>query len=585
MSGPPSLELCQIDWCRLMRILNTRYFVALLLRMTIGAVVVSGWWAFAVAQEPKLVVNEVMANEPGSATSLEWVELVVWPDGVEGTVGDFDFVDGADTTHFGERTRFFPGEYVVLASKRTGPSSFEEFWGNNSGHWGDADTEDFVLLAAKMSLRNDADTVEIIYHTGDVSRMFWTTAPEDGVSIERIRPSGEDRTDNFAPCKDPARSTPGRANSVLPSANDLRIESVNFNRTLSWPDPIAFAVEVANAGIGQSQEASLTLLEDRTPFQAGFDAMTVFTTSVPRLNEGETTSVSSDWIGAAPGIHNILFAIHIDEDTVDFEYIGTIAVRHSQPLVIITEFLANPDGDAGPGEWVEICNQAEFAVDMRSTGIGDTHVAGPIPSYAGRIPPGVYWVLAEDESAFRAFYQDFSGLVFQVYNWPSLNNDGDLIRLLGTAGEIIDSVRYENLYDNNRSVERLTLSPAFATAEDWVASVDPSGATPGRANSVNRELAGPLQVSVSPNPIYLSRANVAEIEYRLEIGAQLTLKIFDRSGQLVRTIADETPSATGSMMWDGTDDDGAAVRPGAYVLLARSDPGGNVVKKVIVVGP
>ena len=65
----------------------------------------------------------------------------------------------------------------------------------------------------------------------------------------------------------------------------------------------------------------------------------------------------------------------------------------------------------------------------------------------------------------------------------------------------------------------------------------------------------------------------------------MTLKIFDRSGQLVKTIADEAPSATGMMTWDGTDDDGAAVRPGAYVLLARSDPSGDVVKKVIVVGP
>jgi hypothetical protein len=157
--------------------------------------------------------------------------------------------------------------------------------------------------------------------------------------------------------------------------------------------------------------------------------------------------------------------------------------------------------------------------------------------------------------------------------------------LIGAGGEIIDSLSYSDVYDDNRSAERLSLSPTLGGPDDWTGSIDPLGATPGRANSVNRESAGKFQVSVSPNPFYLSRADVALIEYRLEVGERLTLQIFNRSGQLVKTIADETPSGTGSMTWDGTDDDGMPLRPGPYVLLGRSDPRGDVVKKVIVVGP
>ena len=115
--------------------------------------------------------------------------------------------------------------------------------------------------------------------------------------------------------------------------------------------------------------------------------------------------------------------------------------------------------------------------------------------------------------------------------------------------------------------------------------MDPSGATPGRANSVNRESAGTFQVSISPNPIYLSAGQSAEIEYRMQIGERLALKIFDRSGQLVKTIADEMPAATGVVTWNGTDDGGGRVQPGPYVLLARSDPAGAVQKKTVVVGP
>ena len=120
-----------------------------------------------------------------------------------------------------------------------------------------------------------------------------------------------------------------------------------------------------------------------------------------------------------------------------------------------------------------------------------------MPPMTGKIAPGTYWVLAEDEAAFRSFYPDVSGLVFEIHGWQALNNSGDLIRLTGSDSEIIDSVRYSTVYDMNRSVERLTLTSTFATARDWVASVDPSGATPGRANSVNRELAGPLQRSIT----------------------------------------------------------------------------------------
>jgi hypothetical protein len=199
--------------------------------------------------------------------------------------------------------------------------------------------------------------------------------------------------------------------------------------------------------------------------------------------------------------------------------------------------------------------------------------------------PGAFWVLCESERAFRSFFSGFSGEVIEIPRWRELNNSGDRIRLLGAAGEIIDSASFRTVYENNHSVERLELSATLAGVADWAESVDPSGATPGRENSVSRALAGPFNVTVSPNPIYLSSGQPAQIDYRMQIGEQLTLKIFDRAGHLVRTIADKTPSATGSVTWDGTGVTGGQVRPGPYILLARSDPQGASTKLVIVVGP
>lgn len=553
--------------------------------MTLGGVVLFVGVTLAAAQEPKLVVNEAMANEPGSTTSLEWVEVLNWPDTGNGVVNlsGYWLYSRGDTTVFDTNVLVPPGGFVILASKPVGPSSFEEYWGDNTGVWGDGANETFPVVQATLTLLNQLDYVRLFSPQGDTSAFGWAIDPGDGISIERVHPNRYTELDNVMPCVDPSGSTPGRPNSVLASPNMLAIPFASMVPEADWGTPIECLVDVRNVGLGRSTAATVSMLEDMAPTIPEFLPVGITEAAVAPLDEGEAAFFNLTWSDPPPGRHRVRWAVHRDGDTLNQTDPRILIIHHSQPLIIVSEFLANPED--GPGEWIEISNRADFPIDMTSVRIGDERSFGTLPPMSGKIPSGAYWVLAQDEFAFRSFYPDFDGIVLEIIGWQTLNNDGDLIRLIGADGEIIDSTRYTTVYNGNRSVERMTLTPTFAAAKDWVASVDPSGATPGRANSVNRELAGALHVSVSPNPMYLSRAGVAKIEYRLEIGAQLTLKIFDRSGQLVKTIADETSAATGSVTWDGTDDGGVAVHPGAYVLLARSDPGGDVVKTVIVVGP
>jgi hypothetical protein len=302
------------------------------------------------------------------------------------------------------------------------------------------------------------------------------------------------------------------------------------------------------------------------------------------LDEGASTSVAIIWADAPPGFHLLTGRIKADGDSLNNSSVTLVTVRHSRPLLIISEYLANPTTD-GPGEWVEISSQADIPINLTATKLGDSSDVSAMLPFITLIPPGAFIVLCEVETAFRNFYPGFDGWLAQVSPWRELNNSGDRIRLVGAASEIIDSVSFRRVYDANHSVERLELSAAFAGADDWAESVDPSGATPGRENSVKGALAGPFRVDVTPNPMYLSAGQPAQIDYRVQIGEQLTLKIFDRAGRLVRTIADNAPAATGSVTWDGTDDNGGQVRPGPYILLARSEPQGASSKLVIVVGP
>src|SRR3989304_1321730 len=138
-------------------------------------------------------------------------------------------------------------------------------------------------------------------------------------------------------------------------------------------------------------------------------------------------------------------------------------------------------------------------LNLTSTKLGDSSDVSVMVPFITLIPPGVFLVLCESETAFRNFYPDFSGDLAQVSPWRELNNNGDRIRLVGAAGEIIDSMSFRSVYDANHSVERLELSAAFAGADDWAESVDSSGATPGRENSAKGALAGPFRVNVTPN--------------------------------------------------------------------------------------
>jgi hypothetical protein len=263
----------------------------------------------------------------------------------------------------------------------------------------------------------------------------------------------------------------GSASTV--AANDsLAIVEIALSGTPIWGNDLTFSVTVENVGVGPSEPATLALLEDAAPFIPAFFPITIAEEYVPSLSESQQHVASLTWNDPSPGPHRFMLAVHSDTDTSDTSDPEWFTIGHSQPLVIVTEYLANPSD--GPGEWVEVSNQADFPINMISTRLGDSRDSGVLPGMVGTIEPGTFWVLAQDEFAFRAYYPDFSGLVFEVPAWQALNNTGDQVRLIGAAGEIIDSTRYEALYEDNRSVERLTLAGAGQFGESRVGREVPS---------------------------------------------------------------------------------------------------------------
>jgi hypothetical protein len=188
-----------------------------------------------------VIFNEILANEPGSNTKLEWVELFN-ADSMDHDLGGWLFVSKDDATEISSGTIIPFGGFLIIARKLTAEPpdsiSFEGYWGDGSGVWGDSELENFPAIEANMSLTNSGGTISLIDPDQNMQSITWDKDCEDGTSIERI--SSEE--DEWLCCVDSNKCTPGKKNSVSVEYSD-RIELKIFPNPFS-PDGDGFEDEV-----------------------------------------------------------------------------------------------------------------------------------------------------------------------------------------------------------------------------------------------------------------------------------------------------------------------------------------------------
>ncbi len=179
----------------------------------------------------QVIVNEVLSNEPGSYTSLEWIELFNNSPQTASLDQLTIRVDGSPIS-LPPGISMGPHAYQIICRRLfangTSPG-FESVWGDSSGVWGDceAESEMPVPIEASFSLSNASGTVSLDSSGIELSLLRWTSAGRDGVSWERVFPDSE----LVAQCGSLTGATPGRINSVTPLAHDLSLDSVHVEST------------------------------------------------------------------------------------------------------------------------------------------------------------------------------------------------------------------------------------------------------------------------------------------------------------------------------------------------------------------
>lgn len=312
--------------------------------------------------------------------------------------------------------------------------------------------------------------------------------------------------------------------------------------------------------------------------------------SLERISLNELTNDSTNWVtsldvnGSTPGRINSINSVP----------------SYERNDLVINEIMYDPE--TNNSEYIEFYNLSSDSVNVGGWIIEDENGNNyKLTETSFVIPPQQYFILIADSSALST-YNLFEYQNKKIIGESSLGlvNTGELILLKDVRGNVIDSVFYVDDWNNrniastqNKSLERINPNLNGNDPLNWSTCVNSMGGTPGNQNSIFAEnLNGEKNISVNPNPFSPDNDSFEDftiINYNLtQATAQVRIKIFDSKGRSVRTLLNNQASGqNGSVIFDGLDEEGKALRIGIYIIFleALNDNSGVVetLKTVVVV--
>ena len=167
--------------------------------------------------------------------------------------------------------------------------------------------------------------------------------------------------------------------------------------------------------------------------------------------------------------------------------------------IVIDEIMADPDPQVGlpNNEWIELKNTSAFSINLKGWKLGSPlALSGEMPNYILQPDSFVIICTSSAVAALSAF-----GSAISVTSFPSLANSGQVVSLYSSAGQTIHSVAYSSSWYQNVlkanggwTLEMIDTKNPCSGMSNWKASIDNSGGTPGRKNSIdgiNKDQASP----------------------------------------------------------------------------------------------
>jgi len=268
----------------------------------------------------------------------------------------------------------------------------------------------------------------------------------------------------------------------------------------------------------------------------------------------------------------------------------------------LNEVLFNPFQNGC--DYVEFVNVSDKCVDLSQVWLTNKSETGilkegiqlsqkPLPSV-----PGSYWLLSVNVDSVVSM----NGCAripnaIDLPSFPSMPDATGNVVLATSSAQVIDEMSYrESMHfslissGEGVSLEKLNPSMPSLAKESWISASTASGyGTPGFLNSQFRDLAkkdddGFFMEKKWITPNNDGQDDIFSISYKTEALSLANLTVYDLNGRIVRTLLNnELLASTGTIFWDGRDNDGSVVPFGRYVLqIENYTPAGRRFQKRLV---
>jgi len=257
---------------------------------------------------------------------------------------------------------------------------------------------------------------------------------------------------------------------------------VNFNEVL---DPVSANPLLYELNTERTNPNQVTIQADGQSIKLSFSQ---------HFQNGWTHSLSLSGVKDIEG--NPLTATHT------FLYFQPVPVKTKD--IIFTEVFADPSPQINlpDAEYVEIYNRSIHPINISGWKLSDGSSNAVLPDKI--ILPNTYWAITSTANVSKF---GINGSVFGVANFPTLNNSSDMLTLKTPLGETLDSINYNLSWYRNIdkqeggwSLELIDPKNPCGEEENWAASENENGGTPGAINSINAnkpDLTGPRLTHVN----------------------------------------------------------------------------------------
>jgi hypothetical protein len=297
------------------------------------------------------------------------------------------------------------------------------------------------------------------------------------------------------------------------------------------------------------------------------------------------------------------YAFEISGELKDFagnpavkkEYKFSLTEKAAKGDILFNEVLFNPL--PGDEDFIEFFNPSPKAIDASRLYIvsvnesADTSQLYQLSPSARCIMPDTYFAITTARENIISRYPNASPeAIFEVPDMPSMSDDKGHLILYNRELEKIDELSYnEKMHyallsgHEGVSLEKINPSSESLAAGNWHSAAESSfWGTPGTQNSVyNDQTEDSEIISFSSTRITPDDDGIEDFLsiglHTGETGTVISITIFDEAGNYVKRLASNLLAAPeASFAWDGTADDGSAVRNGIYIfLISIYDDSGN----------